>query len=81
MNRQIRRLGVVFIVMYAVLFVKLNQVQVFQAAELTDRPENTRVLQRDFNEPRGDIISADGAVLATSKERRAALRFQRVYPR
>lgn len=80
MNRQIRRLGVVFIVMYAVLFVKLNQVQVFQAAELTDRPENTRVLQRDFNEPRGDIISADGAVLATSKERRAALRFQRVYP-
>lgn len=80
MNRQIRRLGVVFIVLYAVLFLKLNQVQVFQAAELTDRPENTRVLQRDFNEPRGDIISADGAVLATSKERRASLRFQRFYP-
>jgi peptidoglycan glycosyltransferase len=79
-SRQIRRLGLAFIVLYAVLFVKLNQVQVFQAAELTDRPENTRVLQRDFNEPRGDIISADGAVLATSEERRAALRFQRVYP-
>lgn len=80
MSRQIRRLGVAFIVLYAILFVKLNQVQVFQAAELTDRPENTRVLQRDFNEPRGDIVSADGAVLATSEERRAALRFQRVYP-
>ncbi len=80
MSRQIRRLGVVFVVLYAILFVKLNQVQVFDAAELTDRPENTRVLQRDFNKPRGDIISADGAVLATSDERRAALRYQRVYP-
>lgn len=80
MSRQISRLGVVFVILYAVLFFKLNQVQVFDAAELTDRPENTRVLQRDFNRPRGDIISADGAVLATSEERRAALRYQRVYP-
>ncbi|MCP4435174.1 MAG: penicillin-binding protein 2 [Actinomycetia bacterium] len=80
MNRQIRRLGIAFVVLYLALFLKLNQVQVFQATALNDRPENTRVLQRDFNEPRGDIISADGAVLATSEERRAALRFQRVYP-
>lgn len=80
MKRQIKRLGIGFVVLYAVLFLKLNQVQVFQAEELTDSPENTRVLQRDFNEPRGDIVSADGAVLATSEERRAALRYQRVYP-
>ncbi|MCB1012789.1 MAG: penicillin-binding protein 2 [Microthrixaceae bacterium] len=80
MTRQIRRLGIAFLVLYAILFLKLNQVQVFQAEALTDRPENTRVLQRDFNEPRGDIVSADGAVLATSEERRAALRYQRVYP-
>ncbi|MFV0317098.1 MAG: peptidoglycan D,D-transpeptidase FtsI family protein [Microthrixaceae bacterium] len=80
MKRQIARLGIVFVVLYAALFVKLNQLQVFDAQKLTDRPENTRVLQRDFNEPRGDIVSADGAVLATSEERRAALRYQRVYP-
>ncbi len=80
MNRQIRRLGLVVLVLYGALFVKLNQVQVFGAQALTDRPENTRVLQRDFNEPRGDIVSADGAILATSEERRAALRYQRVYP-
>lgn len=80
MNRQIRRLGIALLVIYVALFVKLNQVQVFEAEALTDRPENTRVLQRDFNEPRGDIVSADGAVLATSEERRAALRYQRIYP-
>lgn len=80
MNPQIRRLGIALLALYGALFVKLNQVQVFQAEELTDRPENTRVLQRDFNEPRGDVVSADGAVLATSEERRSSLRFQRVYP-
>jgi peptidoglycan glycosyltransferase len=80
MNRQIRRLGAAMLILYAALFVKLNQVQVFQAAELNDRPENTRALQRDFNEPRGAIVTADGAILAMSEERRAALRYQRVYP-
>jgi len=79
-NRHIQRLGIGLLVLYGALFVQLNVVQVFRAEELTDRPENTRVLQRDFNAPRGDIVSADGAVLATSEERRAALRFQRVYP-
>jgi peptidoglycan glycosyltransferase len=68
------------LVLYVALFVKLNQVQVFQAAELNDRPENTRALQRDFNEPRGAIVTDDGAILAVSEERRAALRYQRVYP-
>ncbi len=68
------------LVMYLALFIKLNQVQVFQAQELNDRPENSRALQRDFNQPRGTISSADGAVLAYSEERREALRFQRVYP-
>ena len=80
MTGQIKKLGVALLVLYAALFLKLNQVQVFQAQDLADQPENTRVLQRDFNEPRGDIVSADGAILATSEERRAALSYQRVYP-
>ncbi|MFM7063191.1 MAG: peptidoglycan D,D-transpeptidase FtsI family protein [Actinomycetes bacterium] len=37
-------------------------------------------MQRDFNRPRGDIVTSDGTVVATSEERRAALRYQRVYP-
>jgi len=79
-NRQIRRLAAALIVLYVALFVKLNQVQVFDAKSLNERPGNSRVVQRDFNDPRGNIVSADGAILATSEIRRAALRYQRVYP-
>ncbi len=80
MKRQIKALGAVIIVCYLALFLKLNQVQVLQAQSLSDRPDNTRQLQRDFNQPRGDIITGDQKVIATSAERRAALRYQREYP-
>jgi peptidoglycan glycosyltransferase len=80
-NKRVRTLGVVIMCLYAALFVKLNLVQVFQAEALNDRPDNTRSLQRDFNRPRGDIVTSDGTVVATSEARRAALRYQRVYPK
>lgn len=80
MSRQIKILGAVVIVCYLAAFVKLNQVQVLDASEYNDRPENTRAQLRDFNRPRGDIVTSDGIVLATSEERRAELRYQRVYP-
>lgn len=80
MNRQIKILGAVIMIAYIALFAKLNQIQVFQASDYNDRPENTRAQRRDFNRPRGDIVSADGVILATSEERRADLRYQRVYP-
>ncbi len=80
MSRQIKALGVVILLAYVAAFVKLNQVQVLEASAYNDRPENTRAQLRDFNEPRGDILTADGVLLATSEERRADLRYQRVYP-
>lgn len=80
MSRQIRVLAGVILVCYVAVFVKLNQIQVIEASDYNDRPENTRALLRDFNRPRGDIITADGVTIATSEERRADLRYQRVYP-
>lgn len=80
MRRQIKVLGAVVLVCYVAAFIKLNQIQVLEASAYNDRPENTRAQLRDFNRPRGDIVSADGVVLATSEERRAELRYQRVYP-
>ena len=80
MSRQIKALGVVILLAYVAAFVKLNQVQVVEASAYNDRPENTRAQLRDFNEPRGDILTVDGVLLATSEERRADLRYQRVYP-
>ena len=80
MSRQIKMLGLVIMVCYVAAFAKLNQIQVLEASNYNDRPENTRAQLRDFNSPRGEIVSADGVVLATSEERRAQLRYQRVYP-
>lgn len=80
MRKQLKALGAAIIVCYALLFLKLNQVQVLDADRYNSRPDNTRSLQRDFNQPRGDILTADGVVVATSETRRAALRYQRVYP-
>jgi penicillin-binding protein A len=79
-NRQLRTLAAVILLCYVAAFVKLNQIQVIQASDYNDRPENTRAQLRDFNRPRGDIVTADGVVAATSEERRAGLRYQRVYP-
>lgn len=64
MNRQIRKVGIALILCYVALFVQLNLVQVFRADELNAHPDNSRAVQREFNRPRGDIVTADGVLLA-----------------
>ena len=64
MNRQIRKVGIALILCYVALFVQLNLVQVFRADELNAHPDNPRAVQREFNRPRGDIVTADGVLLA-----------------
>jgi penicillin-binding protein A len=66
MDRQIRRLGVGLIVLYLALFVQLNVLQVFRADEYNNDPRNRRAVDRDFNEPRGQILDANGEILARS---------------
>jgi peptidoglycan glycosyltransferase len=80
MNRQIRRLGVVLMLLFAALFAQLNWWQVVQANRLRDDPRNTRTAVRDFSRARGQIISADGAVLARSDPADDSFKRQRVYP-
>ena len=80
MNRQIRRLGVGMLVLFAALFVQLNVVQVLRAQEYEDHPENRRAVTRDYFRPRGQIVSADGAVLARSVEQEGKGALVRQYP-
>ncbi len=67
MNRQIRRLGVAILVCYLALFLQLNRIQVLDAADLNNNPYNSRRAQREYNRPRGQILTSDGAVLARSE--------------
>src|SRR5436190_2289973 len=80
MTRQIRALGIGLMVCFVILFVQLNRLTVFQAAELNDNPNNTREVLRDFSQPRGSITSADGVVLAESVPSKDRFVYQRKYP-
>ena len=80
MTRQIRALGIGLMVCFVILFVQLNRLTVFQAAELNYNPDNTRDILRDFTQPRGSITTADGVVIARSVPSNDRFEFQREYP-
>lgn len=80
MNRQIRRLGAVLLLCFAALFIRLNFLQVFGAEELAENPLNTRRVVEDFGQQRGDIVTADGVIVATSVEVGGQLQRERRYP-
>ncbi|MEM8619519.1 MAG: penicillin-binding transpeptidase domain-containing protein [Actinomycetota bacterium] len=67
MNRQIRQLALGLMACYVVLFVALNYWQVGRKEELDAQFDNTRAVLREFNKPRGPIVTADGIVAAFSE--------------
>ncbi len=69
MSRQIRRLAFGLLVCYVVLFLQLNVWQVARSDSLNNDPRNNRQLLRDFNAPRGRIVTADGVVIAETLQR------------
>ena len=80
MNRQLRRLGLIMVVLYAILFVQLNVLQVANAGKYKTNPLNTAQVIRDFTRNRGRILSADGQVIAQSVPADDRYRYQRQYP-
>ena len=82
MNKQIRRLAAGLLVCYLILFVQLNLLQVVKRTDLAKNPNNTRAVLRDFDKPRGKIITADGLVIADSVLSPAGdkSKYQREYP-
>jgi peptidoglycan glycosyltransferase len=66
MNRQIRQLALGLMACYVVLFVALNYWQVGRKQELDARFDNTRQVLREFNKPRGPIVTSDGIIAAVS---------------
>src|SRR5580765_5170318 len=82
MNKQIRRLAAALLVCYLVLFVQLNVLQVGRKQALDDNPLNNRQTIRDFNRPRGPIVTADGQTVAESVRIPSGVpyKYQRQYP-
>jgi penicillin-binding protein A len=60
MNAPLRRVGVVMLVLFGLLFLNLNNVQVVQAHKLKDDPRNTRTLYDRYSRERGKIVVNNG---------------------
>ncbi len=80
MNRQIRVLGVVMLVLFSALFVQLNYLQVFGADKLNNHPVNSRTVVRDFSRPRGSVQTSDGVLVAESVDTDTGFERLRRYP-
>ncbi|MFC4019539.1 peptidoglycan D,D-transpeptidase FtsI family protein [Micromonospora sp. GCM10011542] len=79
MNAPLRRVGVVVMVLFGLLFANLNWVQFQKADEYRTSDYNGRVQVADYKRKRGNI-EAGGTALATSKETTGKLKFKRTYP-
>ena len=81
MGRRIRWLGVVLIVCFGLILVQLTNIQFHRAAALKASTYNPRNSSARYDNLRGDILAADGTVLAQSVPAKAgAYKYQRVYP-
>ena len=80
MERQIRRVGIALLVLFVAIFAQLNYVQVFRAEAIAGNPANVRKLLQEYSVKRGDIVTADGKVVAESKPTSGKLKYLRVYP-
>ncbi|MCX4469134.1 Penicillin-binding protein A [Micromonospora sp. MW-13] len=79
MNAPLRRVGVVAMVLFGLLFANLNWIQAYKADEYRNSDYNGRVQVAEYERKRGNI-EAGGTALATSKQTSGKLRFLRTYP-
>ena len=83
MNRRIRRLGIGLVALFGLLFVQVSYIQVFAASGIAGNPANARrQIIAEYKVERGQIITADGTVIALSTPTgaNASLRYARHYP-
>lgn len=80
MNAPLRRAGVVIIVLFGLLFINLNWVQGYKADSYRTNEHNARVLYSEYERQRGNIVLADGTIVAQSTATDDNLKYLRVYP-
>lgn len=83
MGRRIRWLGLALVVCFALVLFQLTNIQFRQANALANSPDNPRTIAAAADNPRGDILAANGQVLATSVKASGQCggkEYQRTYP-
>jgi peptidoglycan glycosyltransferase len=80
MNRALRRVSLICLVLFVLLLVNVNYVQGFEASSLATKPGNGRTFSATLQFQRGSIVTADQKVVAYSKMNKNFGEYQRHYP-
>jgi peptidoglycan glycosyltransferase len=81
MDKQTRRLGMAFLVLFLLIFGQVNYLQVVAADKLANDPANHRLILSEYNVLRGEILARDGqTVLARSVPSPGQYAYLRQYP-
>ena len=79
LNRPIKRVSIAVLVLFLVLLVNVNYLQAVEAPSLANRPLNDRTAYNDSQVQRGNIVTADGVTIASSKPSNDGFKYQRGY--
>jgi peptidoglycan glycosyltransferase len=78
-NAPLRRVAISVLVLFTLLIINVNYIQVVRSEELREDPANTRVLAEEYDRERGSII-VDGQEIAMSVPTDDRLTYLRQYP-
>jgi peptidoglycan glycosyltransferase len=78
-NAPLRRVAISVLVLFTLLIINVNYIQVVRSDELRKNSSNTRVLAEEYDRERGSII-VDGSEIAMSTRTDDRLTYLRKYP-
>lgn len=79
MNAPLRRVGVVLMILFGLVFANLNWVQAYRADEYRNSPYNARVQIEEYQRERG-LVLAGGEAVTGNEETDGRLTYRRTYP-
>ncbi|HET9873527.1 MAG TPA: penicillin-binding protein 2 [Propionibacteriaceae bacterium] len=80
MNRPIRRVAFVTMILFALLFANGTYLTLFREDSLDAHPQNRRVRDAEFAQDRGSILAAGKTEIATTETVKDRFEFLRKYP-
>jgi penicillin-binding protein A len=79
LNRPIKRISIAVLVLFLILLVNVNYLQAVDVNSLANGPENSRTEYNQSQVQRGDIVTADGVTIASTKASTGAFKYKRTY--
>jgi peptidoglycan glycosyltransferase len=80
MNKPIRRVAFIAMIMFALLLANGTYMMIFRQSSLATQPQNRRVRDAEFAQNRGAILAAGKTEIAKTVPAKDRFKYQRVYP-